>query len=197
MTTAHIFKNRFTDTSFLFQVMLGIASIAALIVSARIQVPMIPVPITLQTAVVLLLPCLLGVRMALTVLGSYFALGAMGLPVFAMTAGALPGLAYFAGPTGGYLAGFVLAVILTGYGFAWIKQHARGFSGLAMSLAMLCALMLAGHAVILSVGMLWLAFGLPQMGLMSAFTAGVVPFLIGTVIKSGIAASLAGWALNK
>jgi biotin transport system substrate-specific component len=131
--------------------------------------------------------------MALTVLGSYFALGAMGFPVFAMTAGALPGLAYFAGPTGGYLAGFVLAVMVTGYGFVYIKQHARGFAALAM----LCALMLAGHAVILSAGMFWLAFGLPQMGVAAALAAGVVPFLIGTVIKSGIAASLTGWALTR
>ncbi len=154
-------------------------SIAALIASARIQVPMLPVPITLQTAVVLILPCVLGWRLALGVLGSYLAAGAMGLPVFA--SGALAGPAYFFGPTGGYLVGFAAATIMVGAAFTYKKQ----WSFLALS-----ALMLAGHALILTTGALWLAYGAPSLGLSQAFLVGVTPFLFGSVVKSGLAASI-------
>ncbi len=193
MTLAHILTKRTTISPVWMTLLAGCGSIAALIISARVQVPMIPVPITFQTAVILALPCLLGVRMALGTLGSYFALGAMGLPVFAMTAGALPGAAYFAGPTGGYLAGFVLAMMMVGgvYHFLKTRASSRG------DFLTLFALMLAGHGVILAAGMAWLAFGPTHMGAAAAFTAGVVPFIAGSLLKSGIAASVVGYFLAK
>lgn len=158
----------------------GAVSIAALIASARIQVPMIPVPITFQTVVVLMLPCLLGTRGALGALFGYMALGALGLPVFAITTGALPGLAYFAGPTGGYLAGFVVAAALVGF----LCETRR-----PDTLPILFMLMLLGHTAILLCGVLWLAYGLPHIGINAAISGGLIPFLSGSLLKAGIAAA--------
>ncbi len=138
---------------------------------------MIPVPITLQTVVVLMLPFMLGYRMALAVVAGYFTAGLLGAPVFASGAGP----AYFAGPTGGYLAGFAAAVMMMGAALNYRKEW---------SLAPLICLMLAGHAVILALGAIWLAYGIPSLGMTQAVMTGVVPFLGGSVIKSLIAAML-------
>lgn len=167
-----------TKTSPLGAALLGLLSIAALAASAKIQVPMIPVPVTLQTAVVLLLPCLLGTRLSLAVLAGYFAAGAMGLPVFA--GAGLAGPAYFVGPTGGYLIGFVAAAAFVG---------SMAASRPIWSFAALTALMLAGHAVILAFGTAWLAYGLPALGWQAAFAAGTVPFLAGSALKSALVAA--------
>lgn len=171
---------RFLDkdkTSPLGLLLVGLVSIAALAASARIQVPMYPVPVTLQTAVVLLLPCLLGWRVALGVLAAYFAAGAAGLPVFA---GAITGPAYFFGPTGGYLVGFAAAMTMVGLTFERKND---------MSFIALFALMIAGHALILMLGTMWLAYGVPSLGMAQAFATGVVPFLIGSVLKSALVSS--------
>lgn len=174
MTTATLLLNQ-AKSSKVFIILLGVAALTA---SAKIQVPLYPVPVTFQTAVVLLMPCLLGWRLALAVLASYFAAGALGLPVFA---GPAVGPAYFMGPTGGYLAGFAAALILTGMTFE--RKSTWSFP-------LLGVLMLAGHAVILALGFIWLAYGLPSLGADKAFVSGVAPFLIGSVIKSVIAAAL-------
>lgn len=166
-----------SKTSPLGLFLIGALSIAALAASARIQVPMIPVPITLQTAVVLILPCLLGWRIALGILAAYFAAGAAGLPVFA---GVLAGPAYFVGPTGGYLLGFAVAMSLTGIIF---ERKAK------WSFLELGGLMLAAHMIILALGAFWLAFGAPMLGMTQALATGVYPFVIGSVLKAGLAAA--------
>jgi biotin transport system substrate-specific component len=153
-------------------------SIAALVASSKIQVPLWPVPITLQTAVVLMMPCLLGWRMALSALTAFLALGVAGAPVFA---GPVAGPAVFFGPTGGYLLGFAAAMAAT----AFVFERKTNWS-----LAALFALMLGGHAVILALGVAWLAFGVPVLGLQAAITGGLVPFLIGTALKAGLSAAV-------
>jgi biotin transport system substrate-specific component len=175
-TTATLIEK--TKTSPLGMFLIGALSIAALAASAKIQVPMIPVPITLQTAVVLILPCLLGWRMGWSVLAAYFAAGAMGLPVFA---GALSGPAYFFGPTGGYLVGFIAAMVFAGM----IYEKKKDWSFLSLS-----ALMLVGHVIILALGVLWLAYGIPFLGLSAAIASGFIPFIFGTILKSGLAAAV-------
>lgn len=166
-----------TKTSPLGFCLIGVLSILALVASARIQIPMVPVPITLQTAIVLLMPCLLGTRFALTILSTYLAMGFAGLPVFA---GPLAGPAYFFGPTGGYLVGFVAAATMVGMMYDSMKSWNFWTLG---------ALMLAGHAVILLAGATWLAFGVPSLGLAAAITGGVIPFIIGSVLKSAFVAA--------
>ncbi len=158
-----------------------ILALALLIISSKIQMPMIPVPITFQTAVVLLLPILLGSMNGMGVLLSYFLLGAIGMPVFAMTAGSLAGPAYFLGSTGGYLLGFFLAAMAVGMLYDAVKNN---------SFLFLMALMLAGHAIIFTFGVMWLAYGLPQLGLEAAIIGGFVPFIAGTVLKSFISACI-------
>ena len=148
-----------------------VLSIAALAASARLQIPLVPVPITLQTLVVLMLPALFGMRMAMGILLGYFVAAVAGIPVLAQ---ASIGFAPFIGPTGGYLAGFALAVLFVGYGLRFVKP----------GLVNLIGLMLAGHVVIMACGALWLAYGLPSLGFQAAIVAGVVPFIVGSVVKS-------------
>jgi biotin transport system substrate-specific component len=101
--------------SLLQQVLLAIAGSLLLWVSAKVQVPFWPVPMTMQTFVVLGLGAAFGWRLGMATVALYLLEGAMGLPVFAGTPEKGIGLAYMAGPTGGYLAGFVVAAGITGW----------------------------------------------------------------------------------
>ena len=144
--------------------------------SAKIQVPFWPVPMTMQTFVVLFLGAALGPRLgALTVL-LYLTQGALGLPVFAGTPEKGLGLAYMAGPTGGYLIGFVFGAFVVG----WLAE--RGWDRSVPRL--FCAMML-GHVVILGLGLAWLA---PLVGMDKAWALGIVPFYAATVFKTALGA---------
>lgn len=87
------------------------AGVLALTISAKVQITTVPVPVTLQMLVVMVVGAAFGPRLGGATLASYLALGFQGLPVFA---GAVAGPAYFAGPTGGYLIGFFLAAVAVG-----------------------------------------------------------------------------------
>lgn len=163
------------------QALLVLAGTLALALSAKVQVPFYPVPMTMQTLVVLVIGATFGLRLGLATIGLYLLEGLAGLPVFASGAGA----AYMMGPTGGYLAGFAAAVALMGWGSA--RGYDRSFTG---SLA----LMTAGHVVILGLGYLWLS---TLIGAEKALVAGVMPFVWATVFKTLLAAGLvpALWSL--
>jgi biotin transport system substrate-specific component len=147
--------------------------------SAKIKVPMWPVPMTLQTFVVLALGAAYGWRLAAATVILYLAEGALGLPVFAGTPERGIGLAYMLGPTAGYLAGFVLAAIAVG----WLVERGFGRSPAKALLAML-----AGQTLMFAPGVAWLALGL-NMGWTKAAAAGLAPFLLGDAIKTALAAS--------
>ncbi len=100
---------------------LALAGALALALSAKVQVPFYPVPMTLQTLVVLTLSAAYGARLGAATVALYLAEGLLGLPVFAS---ALAGPAYMAGPTGGYLAGFLAAAALIGFlaGRGWDRS---------------------------------------------------------------------------
>lgn len=102
-------------------VLLVVAGSVLLWASAKVQIPFFPVPMTMQTFVVLLLGFTLGARLGAATVLLYLAEGALGLPVFAGTPEKGVGLAYMMGPTGGYLVGFVLAAFVAG----WFAE--RGF----------------------------------------------------------------------
>lgn len=152
---------------------LVIAGSLLLAFSAKINVPLPYVPMTLQTLVVMMLGAAYGPRLGLVTVMTYLAQGAMGLPVFA---GPVGGIGYMLGGTGGYLAGFPLAVILVG----WLCDH-----GWDRSILRVATAMLLGHVVVLSMGFGWLAFGL-NLGVEKAWIAGVVPFIAGSVVKSAL-----------
>src|SRR3954453_13846974 len=89
--------------------LLAVLGSMVLALSAKIQIPFWPVPMTMQSVVVLMLGMAYGSRLALGTLLLYLADGAAGLPVFA---GTNAGFAYMIGPTGGYLIGFLFAAVL-------------------------------------------------------------------------------------
>ena len=86
-----------------------------LTISAKIKIPFYPVPMTMQTFVVLLMSITLGWKISVSIISLYLLEGVVGLPVFAGTPEKGVGLIYFTGPTMGYLIGFLLAAFFAGY----------------------------------------------------------------------------------
>ncbi|MEO0730474.1 MAG: biotin transporter BioY, partial [Pseudomonadota bacterium] len=98
-------------------VMIASVVLASLIltVSAKVKVPFYPVEMTMQPLAVIGIGLLLGRNLAIAAVGLYLAQGAAGLPVFTGTPEKGLGVAYMMGPTGGFLAGFLVAAAVTGY----------------------------------------------------------------------------------
>jgi biotin transport system substrate-specific component len=169
-----------TQNNTLAQFGLALAGVVLLALSSKVQVPFWPVPMTLQTAVVLLIGASYGARMAGATLASYLAAGAVGLPVFASGAG----LAYMAGPTGGYLAGFFVAAVVMG----WLSTKGYGRTNVGA-----VGLMLLGQALIFGVGVAWLSV---LFGVEKAVAVGLVPFVPAELLKTALAAALLsiGWS---
>ena len=86
-----------------------------LTISAKIKVPFYPVPMTMQTFVVVLIGITLGWKLGLATVIAYLFEGAIGLPVFAGTPEQGIGISYIIGPTGGYLIGFIFSVFIAGF----------------------------------------------------------------------------------
>lgn len=150
---------------------LALAGSLLVALAARVQVPMWPVPMTLQSLAVLAIALGCGARIAGATLALYMLEGAAGLPVFASGGG----LAYFAGPTAGYLFGFFAAAVVAG-GLAdrgWARTPAGGI-----------AAALIGAALVHLLGAAWLA---AHIGVGKAIAAGVLPFLLGDAVKSALA----------
>ena len=150
---------------------------ALLTLSAKVNIPLPFVPMTLQTLVVLMIGAAYGARLGAATLLAYLAEGAIGLPVFA---GSVGGLAPLVGPTAGYLAGFVGAAFVVG----WLAE--RGWDG---SVPRLFVAMAIGHIVILGLGFAWLAFGM-HLGVDKAWLVGVAPFIAASLIKNALGAAL-------
>ncbi len=166
---------------------LALVATLALTVSAKLQIPFWPVPLTMQTLVVLLVGTAFGWKLGSATLLLYLAEGATGLPVFAGTPARGIGLAYMAGPTGGYLAGFVAAAALCG------SLAERGWDRSVWRTAVAMTL---GHVLILALGWAWLA---RLVGPQKAYAAGIEPFYLATVLKTALAVALlpAVWAALK
>lgn len=165
---------------FLMQAVAVLAGTAVLALSARITVPFWPVPMTLQVLTVFLIGAAYGRDLALVTLLTYLAQGAAGLPVFATGAG----VAYMAGPTGGYLAGFVIAAAIAG----WAADR-----GLDRNPFRLFAAMLVGEVVILGLGAAWLAY---LFGAEKAIAWGIGPFIVTDLVKVALAAAMVPAAWN-
>ncbi|HVJ34294.1 MAG TPA: biotin transporter BioY [Terriglobia bacterium] len=155
----------------LYQALLVVTGSLALAAAAHIKVPFWPVPMTMQSFVVMAVAASLGARLGCLTVLAYLVEGVVGLPVF--TGGA--GLAYLAGPTAGYLAGFLLAAAVIGY--AADRGWTRGVIGCAAAL-------MAGEIAIFTLGTTWLAY---QIGLQPAIAGGLLPFLPGEAAKLALA----------
>ncbi len=145
-----------------------------LALSSYIEVPMVPVPITMQTFAVALLGALYGWRLGGVTVVAWLVQGALGMPVLA---GGASGAHHFVGPTAGYLAAFPIAAMAMG----WLAE--RGWNGHNPWLAFLG--MLISNALCLILGAMWLA---TLIGLEQALISGVAPFLVGAVLKAGLGA---------
>ena len=168
-------------------IVLMIAGTALLTISAKVQVPLPYVPMTLQTLVVLMIGASYGWRLGGATVALYLAEGAMGLPVFANTPPLPAGIGYFMGPTGGFLFGFLAAALVMGF------MAERGWD---RSLLRVIVMMSIGHAVIF-------AFGLSQLSLVmpfaKAWTVGAAPFVAATLVKTALAVALmqAAWSVTR
>ena len=140
-----------------------------LTISAKIKVPFYPVPMTMQTFVVLFLGISFGYKIGLSAVGLYLLEGIIGLPVFSNSPERGIGLAYFTGPTMGYLIGFLSACYLASF----IKQKDNFF--------MIIAKLVLAVSTIYIFGVLWLGtligWEKPILSL------GVTPFIFAEIFK--------------
>ena len=161
------------------QAALVVSGIAALAVSAKIMVPMFPVPMSMGTFAVLTIGAAYGARLGLVTIIGYMLIGMLGFDVFAKSTAELNGLTYMMGSTGGYLLGFVLATVALGL------LAARGWDRSPVKMA---GAMLIGNALIYVPGLLWLGvlYGFDK----PILAWGLTPFLIGDAVKLALAAVL-------
>lgn len=152
-------------------VLIGTVFLAA---SSWISVPMIPVPITMQTFAVTMVGALYGWRLGGITVIAWLLQSFVGLPVLAE---GMPGQIAFAGPTAGYMLAFPAVAALTGF----LAER-----GLTRNPFTSFGVMLAGNALCLAVGGAWLA---GMIGLEKAWIFGVAPFILGGVLKSALAAA--------
>lgn len=158
------------------RVFLVLAGSLFLAACSWIEVPMVPVPMTMQTFGLVVIGALYGWRLGGATVLTYLLQGAMGLPVLA---GGAAGFIHFVGPTAGYLFGFALATVIVG----WLAE--RGFARHPLAAF---AVMLLGHVAILAPGVTWLATAI-GLGWTQAAAVGLTPFLLGMVLKSALAAA--------
>ena len=158
------------------------ALIAALIaVGAWVALPLGPVPVTLQTFAIVLAALVLPPRQAFAAVGVYLLAGAVGVPVFA---NGRAGLAVFAGPTGGFLAGFLAGAPLA----AWVRGVLARRAAATPADAVAAAVAIG---VTYAFGWAHLSFVL-GLGPTAAFAGGVVPFVVADALKCVAAVVVAG-----
>lgn len=152
-----------------------VAATAFLAACSWIAIPMVPVPVTMQTFGVTVVGAVFGWRLGAIAVVTWLLEAVVGLPVLSHGAS---GLVYMAGPTGGYLVAFPIVAALVG----WFAE--RGVT--ARSTALSFALMLVANLLILVIGAGWLA---AFVGSHKAIALGVTPFLLGGLLKAGLAAT--------
>lgn len=147
-----------------------------LALASQISVPMVPVPITMQTFAITMIGVLYGWRLgALTVI-AWLGEAMMGLPVLANGGG---GLVPFVGPTAGYLVSFPIIAALAGY------LATKGWTGSHVVKSFLAHL--SANILCLAIGGAWLGY---LIGAEKGLALGVTPFILGAVLKSALAAAL-------
>ena len=150
-------------------ILIAVLGTLLLTISAKIKIPFYPVPMTMQTFVVLFLGITLGPRIGLLTISLYLFEGIFGLPVFAGTPEKGVGLVYFTGPTMGYLIGFLIAVYFSG-SFKYDKGLINTFLKLIFSVSFIYIF-----------GLIWLGtlIGWDK----PIFKLGAQPFLLAELFK--------------
>ncbi|WP_036813667.1 biotin transporter BioY [Phyllobacterium sp. UNC302MFCol5.2] len=158
-----------------FKALAVLIGTAFLAVSSWASVPMIPVPVTMQTFAVTMVGALYGWRLGGLTVIAWLIEAMMGMPVLA---GGAFGLAPFVGPTAGYLFAFPVVAAFVGY----LAER-----GLTRNPWSSFAVMLLGNALCLVLGASWLVH---LFGLETAWVSGVAPFIVGGILKSALAAAV-------
>lgn len=160
--------------------------VALLAVAAWVTVPFGPIPFTLQTLALAMMPAMLDRSTAIAAIVAYVLLGALGLPVFSSFMG---GIGVLAGPTGGFLWGFVLGIIAATTLDHTLKEKitAPFARALVADFVMLVISYACGTVQLMMVG---------SMDLMPALMVAVVPFIIPDAIKLAVGARL-GCAVSR
>jgi biotin transport system substrate-specific component len=153
------------------KVVMAVLGICLLAASAHISIPFWPVPMTMESGTVLLLGAAYGSGLAEATVMAFLVAGAIGLPVFAAGAG----IAYLAGPTGGYLIGFLAAASFMGF---------CSSRGVMRSIPGTIAAFLGGIVIIYALGLGWLSV---LVGTHRAIALGLVPFLPAEATKLAMA----------
>jgi len=166
---------------------LSFACITGLLAQARWYLPWSPVPLTGQTFAVLLSAVVLGKWWGGISQSLYLGIGLIGMPWFAGMNG---GIAYFMGPTGGYLVGFVFASFFLGYCIDKYMKSRR-------FLTMFALMMFTNFGIVFGLGLLqlygWVFFTTGTVvDIWGLLMMGLIPFLVGDTIKVVIAAGVAG-----
>ena len=148
----------------------------ALTISAKIKIPFYPVPMTMQTFVVIMIGITLGWKLGVASITLYLLEGALGLPVFSGTPEKGIGIVYFTGPTMGYLIGFIIAAYLAG-NFNYNNNFILNFFKIVFATSFIYLL-----------GVIWLGvlIGWDK----PLFNLGVKPFLLAEICKMMLATSL-------
>tara|TARA_Y100000992_G_C21210149_1_gene465027 strand:- start:176 stop:751 length:576 start_codon:yes stop_codon:yes gene_type:complete len=157
------------QTNILKYFLIILISSTLLAISAKLKIPFYPVPMTMQTFVVLLIGVCFGWKLGGVIISFYLLEGIVGLPVFSGTPEKGSGIIYFVGPTMGYLIGFVFAAMLSGF-FKFNKNLLLNFLKLVLSVS-----------IIYFLGVIWLGtligWSKPIIEL------GVTPFLLAEIFK--------------
>ena len=150
-------------------ILLAVVGSILITISAKVKIPFYPVPMTMQTFVILLIGVSFGSKIGLITVTAYLLEGIVGLPVFSGTPEKGSGILYFVGPTMGYLIGFIFAAMISGI-FKFNKNIILNFLKLILSVS-----------IIYFLGVIWLGtligWDKPILDL------GVVPFLLAELFK--------------
>ena len=158
-------------------ILIAVLGTLLLTISAKIKIPFYPIPMTMQTFIVLFLGIVLGPRIGLLTVSLYLFEGIFGLPVFAGTPEKGVGLIYFMGPTMGYLIGFLFATFIAGY------------LNFKTNIFFIFTKLILSVSIIYIIGILWLGnligWDKPLLQL------GVTPFLLAELFKISLLTILA------
>ena len=170
------FVKSFKDTKILKYLFFALLGSIILAISSKIKIPFYPVPMTMQTLIVLLIGIAFGWRLAFVTISLYLLEGIIGLPVFAGTPEKGIGLVYFMGPTMGYLIGFLFATFFAGY------------LNLKKNMFIVFLKLIFSVSIIYIFGILWLGtligWNKPILEL------GLIPFLLAEIFKISLLAIL-------
>ena len=168
---------------FVYVLLTSIIGSFLLAISSKVQIPLTPVPVTLQTLVLLVMSMFLGWRGAVGATSLYLFQGAIGLPVFAHGGGFI----ILFGPTGGYLFGFLIASLVVGYlaERGWDKSVVLTFTSMTV-----------GTLIIYLFGVIWLSY---LKDLNTALVFGLLPFITPDILKICLGTCLitAGWEISE